>query len=156
MIAKTINILLADDDKDDCFMFEEVLSELSIPTKLTTVSNGEQLCQLLDENEGYIPDILFLDLNMPRKNGFECLEEIRNTDKFKSLPIIIFSTSIDEVIADRLYKSGAHFYICKPPEYLLLKDVIHQALQLTSNKNNLPLEQTSRDKFVIKTLLQVP
>jgi CheY-like chemotaxis protein len=70
---KSINILLADDDTDDCFFFEKALREISITTQLTSVSDGERLMDHLSKNLGKLPDVLFLDLNMPRKSGFECL-----------------------------------------------------------------------------------
>src|SRR5436190_20290480 len=93
MDNEKIGILLADDDKDDCFLFREALSELPVPTNLVTVHDGEQLMSYLTEHAKDLPDVLFLDLNMPRKNGFECLTEIKHTDTLKDLPVIMFSTS---------------------------------------------------------------
>lgn len=133
-ITPSLNILLADDDSDDCLFFKEALEELDLATQLTAVHDGEQLMRLLtkDSNERF--HVLFLDLNMPRKNGFTCLEEIRQNDKLNHLPIIIFSTSYLESIADRLYQSGALYYICKPPDFSQLKNVIQQVLTLASQK----------------------
>lgn len=130
MISGKINILLADDDKDDCLIFKEALEELELSTQLTTVYDGEQLMQLLSKNSGELFDVLFLDLNMPRKNGFECLEELKRSEQLKSLPVIIFSTSYDQSIADQLYKNGAQHYICKPTDFSKLKKVVHQAIPL--------------------------
>ena len=73
MSLKHLNLLLADDDIDDCSFFKEVLENLPISTHLTTVHDGEQLIQLLAKETIELPHVLFLDLNMPRKNGFECL-----------------------------------------------------------------------------------
>ena len=78
MKLKQMFILLADDDTDDCIFFKEALDELLLPTKLMTVHDGEQLMHLLANESTELPDVLFLDLNMPRKNGFECLEEIKS------------------------------------------------------------------------------
>ena len=69
----TRQILLADDDKNDQLLFKEALEELPVTTHLASVENGEQLMQLLNDGKELLPDILFLDLNMPRKNGFTCL-----------------------------------------------------------------------------------
>jgi CheY-like chemotaxis protein len=110
---KSLRILLADDDKDDRFFFERALKHLSIKTSLTTVSNGEQLMDYLRAHASNLPDILFLDLNMPRKNGFECLEEIKADKEIARLPIIIYSTSLNNMVADVLYQKGAHYYIQK-------------------------------------------
>ena len=73
---KPMNILLADDDADDCFFFEKALREIPMATQLTTVNDGERLMDHLSKNMEQLPDVLFLDLNMPRKSGFECLTEI--------------------------------------------------------------------------------
>src|SRR5690242_15966137 len=127
----TRHILLADDDKEDSLLFQEILDELPLSTHLTTVFNGEQLMQLLSDTKEQLPDVLFLDLNMPRKNGFDCLTEIKSSEKLKLLSVIIFSTSYDPEIVNLLYKNGAQYYIRKPNSFGQLKKVIHQALTLT-------------------------
>ena len=124
-------ILLADDDKDDSILFQDVLDELPLSTHLTTVFNGEQLMQLLNETEEPLPDVLFLDLNMPRKNGFDCLSEIKHSEKLKLLSVVIFSASYEPEVVSMLYKNGAQYYIRKPNSYTQLKKVIHHALNLT-------------------------
>src|SRR4051794_29242611 len=101
------HVLLADDDEDDCLLFKDALDELTLPVKLTITNNGEQLMQLLGDPNAALPDIVFLDLNMPRKNGFECLTEIKESERLKQLPIVIFSTSFEEGMADLLYRQGA-------------------------------------------------
>ena len=93
MGSKPFNILLADDDYDDRLFFAKALNEIAIDTQLKTVNNGEELMDYLTENCEHIPDILFLDLSMPRKTGFECLIEIKENEKMKSLPVVMFSTS---------------------------------------------------------------
>jgi len=129
-----LKILLADDDTDDCLLFTEVLEELQLQTALTIVHDGEQLMQVLTKTSNEICDVLFLDLNMPRKNGFVCLEEIKRNDKLKSIPVIIFSTAYDQSVADVLYKNGAQHYICKPGDFYELKKIIQKALLLVSEK----------------------
>lgn len=134
MSTDKINILLADDDKDDCFLFREALSELPLQTNLETVYDGEQLMSFLSERVNNLPDVLFLDLNMPRKNGFECLSEIKHNEKLKSLPVVMFSTSYprdmhyENDIMKLLYKIGAREYIRKPENFNLLKEVIYDIL----------------------------
>ncbi len=81
MSIASLNLLLADDDTDDCFFFKEALEELPVSAKFTFVNDGVQLMQLLIVNDTSLADALFLDLNMPRKNGFECLSEIKIIDK---------------------------------------------------------------------------
>src|SRR6187455_1404935 len=115
------NLLLADDDIDDCIFFEYALEELPISTTLFTVNDGIHLMDFLSAKADNLPDVLFLDLNMPRKSGFECLTEIKLIDKLKDLPVIIFSTSLNMEVVDLLYERGAHYYIRKPRHYNDLK-----------------------------------
>ena len=134
MSPERINILLADDDKDDCFLFREALSELPVDTSLETVYDGEQLMSYLSERADRLPHVLFLDLNMPRKNGFECLSEIKHNEKLKHLPVVMFSTSYprdmhyENDLMKLLYKIGARDYIRKPENFNLLKEVIYDIL----------------------------
>ena len=142
-------VLLADDDKDDALLFKEALEELPIKTRFLAVYNGEQLMQLLKKNGTELPDVLFLDLNMPRKNGFMCLEEIKRDKNLNLLPVIIFSTSFDERIAELLYKNGAQHYICKPADFSQLRRVIQKVLELVSEKN---ISQPSKETFLLSNL----
>src|SRR5258706_9006345 len=153
MNSGPIQLLLADDDQDDCLFFAEALEELPLSTHLTTVHDGEQLIQLLAKKTEQLPHVLFLDLNIPRKNGLECLSEIRLNRKLKGLFVIIFSTSSDQDIVDILYENGAHHYIRKPAEFSQLKKVIHRALVIITE--NLPasktgiVEQPPKEAFVL-------
>ena len=148
-MPKLLVLLLADDDKDDCLFFKDALEELPVTADLTTVHDGEQLMELLAKKslDPPPPHVLFLDLNMPRKNGFECLAEIKSDEKLKELPIIIFSTSFEQDVVNLLYKKGAHYYIRKPAEFSQLKKVIYQALMLATEDN---MGQPSKENFVIK------
>ncbi len=128
MSSNKLNILLADDDTDDCFFFKEALQELAIPIEFTAVHDGEELMRQLEDEISELPDILFLDLNMPRKNGFECLSEIKLSEKLKGLPVIIFSTSFEQEVVNLLYKNGAQHFIRKPSEFSQFKKIIQQSL----------------------------
>ncbi|REG85445.1 response regulator [Algoriphagus antarcticus] len=142
-----IKLILADDDVDDRFFFKDSLSKLPFETNLTTVTNGVELMTLLLTAEESLPDVIFLDLNMPMKSGFECLSEIMAYDKFRNLPIIIYSTSMDEPVVNALYEQGAFHYICKPGEYSKLKDVIFKGLSSLANESSKP----SKANFVIQS-----
>jgi len=128
MEVHSINILLADDDEDDCFLFREVIDELSIAAIVTIVRNGVQLMRWLIENISQLPEVLFLDLNMPLKNGFDCLAEIKKNKSLKHLPVVIFSTFYEKTIAMELFKNGAHFYIRKPEEFSDLKKTVQKVI----------------------------
>ncbi|MEX0660627.1 MAG: response regulator [Balneolaceae bacterium] len=145
-MSTPIYIILAEDDTDDAFLFNEAIDELSLAVDLTIVSDGERLMQSLTDENIQLPDVIFLDINMPRKNGLECLSEIRVNNRLHSLPVIIFSTSFDEEIVSQLYINGADYYIQKPSGFEALKNVIHLALNLISEKNQL---QPPKDSFVL-------
>ncbi|HLO56537.1 MAG TPA: response regulator [Saprospiraceae bacterium] len=146
MIPENINILLADDDKADCLLFKDALEELPVSAILTIVHNGEELMEEISKKEGKMPDVLFLDLNMPRKNGFASLGEIKRNTELEKLPVIIISTASNEEMVKNVFNNAAHYYICKPADFSQLKKVIYEALVLITQKNNpLPL----KDKFII-------
>ena len=110
---KSIHILLADDNRDDRFFFKDALSDLSVSTILTCVEDGEKLITFLSKNSARLPDVLFLDINMPIKSGSECLKEIKLNKSLQHLPVIIYSSSLPELVADELYKNKAHYYVQK-------------------------------------------
>ena len=135
-----LNILLADDDKDDRSFFEKALKEVSISTNLITVNDGEHLMKYLADNSEQLPNVLFLDLNMPRKNGFECIVEIRENEKLKDLSVVIFSTSYPQDksyelgMIGNLFNLGAHVYIRKPTDLNQLKQLLDHSLRMVVEK----------------------
>lgn len=108
-----LNLLLADDDKDDRLFFDIALKAVDVPTRLQSVTDGEKLMTFLSIHIFDLPDIVFLDLNMPRKTGQECLLEIKQDSRLRVLPVVVYSTCVREDIADSLYRMGAHYYIQK-------------------------------------------
>jgi len=128
MKTDSFKILLGDDDEDDCMFFRDALEELSFPASLNIVNNGVELMSFLESNSINLPHVLFLDLNMPLKAGSECLLEIKQNEKLKKLPVVIFSTSANPEVMESLYKKGAQHYIKKPSDFENLKSVIHKAL----------------------------
>ena len=149
--AAPINILLADDDFDDRYFFEMVLKKLPLRTTLSTVDNGEKLMIYLFENAEKLPDVLFLDLNMPRKNGAECLTTIKDNEKLKHLPVIIYSTLMREKDEANLYRNGAHYYIQKT-DIIKLEKILYRILaHLIESKFARP----SEDKFVFSLMSRI-
>lgn len=146
MSSDKINLLLADDDIDDRMFFKDALAELPILTNLQTVSDGVELMHFLTTKEP-LPDLLFLDLNMPRKAGLECLSEIKHNEKLKPLHVIVYSTSLDYQVANLLFEKGAFHYIRKPADFENLKDVIHKAIRAATQN---PTPQSTIENFIIK------
>jgi CheY-like chemotaxis protein len=142
-----LDLLLCDDDLDDCRFFKEALETLPQSSSLTAVHDGEQLMNLLTNESFKLPDVLFLDLNMPRKNGFECLAEIKMNKNLKRLPVIILSTSLDQEVVNLLYRNGAHYFIRKPSEFSQIKTIIEYALLLITRENT---SRPAIENFVLK------
>lgn len=145
-LISPLRIFLADDDKDDCFIFEEVIKAIPLTIDLTIVHNGEELIELLSKSSENFPHALFLDHIMPRKNGFDCLLDIRANSNFSKLPIVISSSSLNTEVADRLYNEGAYYYLRKPSSFSKLRKVIHQVLTNISQKN---YSKPPKDEFVL-------
>ena len=145
-LSVPFNIFLAEDDTDDCLFFKEALKEFSKSTELTVVHDGEELMQLLTNETTKLPDVLFLDLNMPRKNGFECLSEIKCDNTLKQLTVIIYSTSFHNKIAAGLYDTGASYYISKPFEISKLKKVVQEIITFIAHED---FHQPSKETFLL-------
>ena len=141
-----LNVYLADDDADDRYLFEEAIMEVANNVKLTTANNGEQLMNYLGKHTPPPPHFIFLDLNMPLKNGMECLDEIKGDNKFKHIPVVIFSTSCQQEAIDQVYKKGANFYICKPDNFQTLKVLLDRVFSLPANVLS---KRPSREDFLI-------
>ncbi len=120
-------IVLAEDDEDDRMFFTDALSAAKIATIVDTVNDGVELMEYL-ENAKRLPDLIFLDLNMPRKGGMECLSEIRKNSTLKHLSVAIYSTSSAEKDIDDTFVRGANIYIRKPTDFQTLKKVLADVL----------------------------
>jgi CheY-like chemotaxis protein len=109
-----ISILIADDDEDDRLLFEDTLNGLQVSSSIDMVENGKKLMESLKSSGGLqLPHLIFIDINMPFKNGLECLKEIRSNSIFDSIPIFMFSTSVSNIDIDKAYELGANRYITK-------------------------------------------
>jgi DNA-binding NarL/FixJ family response regulator len=125
------NIYLADDDDDDRVMFAEALFEIDNTAILTQARDGQQLMDILYKQPSPLPDIIFMDINMPKQDGLKCLEEIRNQHgNLKELFVIILSTSSDPLVIDKAFNLGATFYAVKPNTFDDLKSFINDVLQI--------------------------
>jgi CheY-like chemotaxis protein len=133
-------ILLADDDADDREFFQDALGIVAGDIDLKTVENGAGLLQLLLE-EGIRPDIIFLDLNMPVKNGRETLYDIRQNEQVKDIPVVICSTSLHREAASELYDAGANLYIVKPNGFVPLMDILKRVITLDWKNFQRPSKQ---------------
>ncbi len=139
------SIFLADDDPDDRMLFEEALKEVDQHSELTMAHDGEHLMDILESKVPPTPNVIFLDLNMPKKNGLECLKEIKQTERFKDIPVVVFSTSCQQNAINQMYEHGASYYICKPDSFQKLKKSLNQLFSLDWHT----VKKPSMQEFVI-------
>lgn len=142
-----LNIALADDDEDDRLFFQEAIDDISIRTKLSLFNDGQELMDYLNLPNIILPNLVFLDLNMPIKNGMQCLKEIRSNTALSKVCIAIYSTSCSEKDIEDTFVNGANIYLNKPNNFSKLRESIEKVLQInwqyhTSNLN--------RDNFLLR------
>lgn len=127
-------IFLADDDKDDRILFMEALSMLPFNLNVKIFDNGVDLMANLLNDKMVLPNLIFLDLNMPLMNGEECLDDIRRESKFTDIPIIIYSGFLDLEQASLLQKKGANYYLRKPSNFKNLIALLKKAIITVQSK----------------------
>jgi CheY-like chemotaxis protein len=116
-------------------LFEDALKEVNVSAALTMANDGVELLSLMETSIPPPPDVIFLDLNMPKKNGFECLAQIRSTKKWEDIPVVIFSTTGQEEMVRKVYQQGANYFIRKPGSFPKLKQAIKQILDIEWDKH---------------------
>jgi CheY-like chemotaxis protein len=147
MEIKTLQILLADDDEADRLLFKDAFAELTLKTKVQMVKNGVELMEWLNKDDIRLPHLLFLDLNMPLKNGIECLKEIRSTEKLKNISVAIYSTSDNAKDMEETFLNGANIYITKPSDFGMLKQTLNKAVSVAHIYEGNPF---NKDNFFLK------
>ncbi|HEX6335187.1 MAG TPA: response regulator [Flavisolibacter sp.] len=121
------SVVLADDDRDDHDFFSSALKEISPSIQLSIVKDGSELLALLKH---YMPDFVFLDLDMPSKTGLECLLEIRHDPKLKNMPVVVFSSTSRPANITTAYDMGADLFLIKPHTYHDLVSAIRGVFSL--------------------------
>lgn len=124
----TILITLADDDEDDRLFFTDAFEELKINTVVNTVNNGKEMLNFLNDPQTILPNIIFLDLNMPILNGIDCLKQIKANERFKDIAIAIYSTSSSDQDVEDTFVLGANIYIKKPSNFNELKKILSEVV----------------------------
>lgn len=122
------SILLVEDDADDRMLFTDALNELDSNVQLKTASHCDDGIDSLIKPQDELPDLVVMDINMPGKNGLECLEDIRKHTRLKKLPVVILSTDTDEDVIRDAYRRGANFYISKPNSFQALKREVQKLI----------------------------
>ena len=143
MAQKITSILLVDDDQDDQLLFREALLEANAAIKYLCASNGNDALEKLNLGSIPVPDLIFMDVNMPKMNGIDCLKELQKSDKFKNIPVIMYSTSCSPDYQKQCFALGAVDYMEKPNDFLQLcakiKAITAKGLSLADNDMPLTL-----------------
>jgi CheY-like chemotaxis protein len=128
-IMNSLSILIAEDDSDDRFLMQKALEETGANIKIEFVENGVELLESLNktrsEENGNYPGFILLDLNMPKMDGREVLKSIKTDNEFKKIPVVVFSTTKNQLEVKRCYDLGANTYIVKPVNFDLLVETIN-------------------------------
>jgi CheY-like chemotaxis protein len=140
------SIVLADDDADDRELFVEAMSEIDPSASVITVEDGDKLVNAL-ANQEHVPDLIFVDVNMPRRGGKECIMEIRQNSRFKGVPIVIYSTTLSHHDIDDAWDKGALCFMRKPDSFTLLKKNLTEIMTLDLHR-----AEKSRDKKILFNL----
>lgn len=121
---KSALVLVAEDDPDDCLLVREAWQENRLTSELQFVSDGEELTDYLRRRGRFArpdasprPDLILLDLNMPRKDGREALREIKSDPDFRRIPVVVLTTSVSEEDITRTYDLGVNSFIVKPSAF---------------------------------------
>jgi CheY-like chemotaxis protein len=121
---------LIDDDLDDQEIFCMALQQFDDSIECEFANDGAKAIEQLRANKGRIPDCIFIDMNMPRMNGIECLEQIKKIDHLKEVPACMFSTSADPTLVARTKDLGAVDFIVKPADITVLSEMLGQFFKL--------------------------
>jgi chemotaxis family two-component system response regulator Rcp1 len=143
MTNQQVEILLVEDNEDDIVIIQEVFADMKLASIVNTVRDGEEALAYLRRNGKYkvarVPDIVLLDINMPKKNGFEVLEEMKKDPRLQSLPVIMLTTSHREEDVVRSYEKGACSYIHKLVDLNQFKQLIKQFEHYWTGVSRVPL-----------------
>jgi CheY-like chemotaxis protein len=147
MQSDYIHIILADDDEDDRLFFTDAFDELKMNTKVNTFDDGVELMNYLNMDGAILPNVLFLDLNMPKKSGIECLIEIKKSHKMSGIAIAIYSTSASEEDIEKTFVLGANVYIKKPDSFIKLKKALSEVVSINWQYHTNSL---NKDNFLLR------
>ncbi len=139
---KPFEILLVEDNPGDVRLTEEALKESDIPTNVNVAVDGEQAISYLNGEHEYAnspkPDLILLDLNLPKKNGLEVLEVIKEKERLKHIPVVIITSSEAEFDISKSYNLHANCYITKPVEFDDFNNVVQNIVKFWFSIVKLP------------------
>jgi len=145
-MAETIKILLVEDSPSDVRLTEEALKEAKVDHELTVAHDGYQAIEVLNslKEKGELPNVILLDLNMPKKNGHEVLAEIKDVPEFKRIPVILLTVSQQDKDIMEALKLKMNYYLCKPVEADRLSTLLKAIFDLHVESGDLESEERSQ------------
>jgi len=122
-----MNVLYADDDGDDREIFCEAINEINPAIKVVLGKDGEETLKILSVQKE-LPQLIFLDINMPKMDGVECLVKLKSDDRLKGIPVIIYSTTSNEKDQTKIALLGASDFILKANSFESVKESLYKIL----------------------------
>jgi CheY-like chemotaxis protein len=148
MNDRYIHILLVEDNEGDILLIKEAFEEVGMQHQLNVVNDGEQALDYLHRKKPFetieIPDIIVLDINLPKMNGHEVLHYIKNHTIFKAIPVIILTTSSSSKDIDKAYQNYVNSYITKPVDIHDFTNVVNGIEDYWLNLTKLPTKVHSK------------
>jgi len=142
MKLDTVNVLLVEDDPGDVLLVREALAEGEVPNRLEVVSDGVEAMRYVRREGGYAdrarPDLILLDLNLPRKSGAEVLAEIKRDDSLATIPVVVLTTSEAEEDVMGAYRDHANAYVTKPVDFARFRDIVTRIDEFFAGVAQLP------------------
>jgi len=135
-------ILLIDDDADDRELFGEALQKVGPHIHFESASSGPMAFDLLESKKQDLPDLIFLDINMPVIDGWKCLSILKSNEAFKHIPVIIYSTSAPDGAQEAAIRLGALSYVLKPNQFSELKQMLTRVVALIDKQAILSFSTT--------------
>jgi CheY-like chemotaxis protein len=128
-----VSFFLIDDDPDDIMLFREVVEDIDKDINFLSATNGRDGLNILNRENFSMPMVIFLDLNMPKMDGRECLKEIKNNDRLKDIPVVIYTTSSHLRDIEETRNLGAKGFISKPSSLVELHSVLNAIAESIPN-----------------------
>lgn len=142
-LEEELHVLMAEGDKDDFDILADAIEKVPVKVMLTRAENGDVLMKLIHDK---IPDLLFLDIILPCRDGRDCIREIRSDKKFDNLPIIVYTSIKDLDAIEFCYRWGTNLFVHKPQTYSEIADIVRKIFSVNWKKMQY---YPSRNEFVL-------
>ena len=150
MPLTSLNVLLTDDNVNEHFFFNHCAKNISDKIQIISLNSGKALMDYLENEDNPLPDILFLDVNMPLKNGNDCLADIRAKHRYDTLPVVMYSTSDSTDDVEKAFELGANIYVKKPVGIDELKQVLLKVFTIFEDNK---LQSVEKKDFLVDILV---